>query len=161
MDSPGHRGLEHSGEVSGFVADNLVLLDDKAAVAVLTNQDASSAAGQIVRLVAPLLTASSTAPPAEQQASAIFRQLQQGHVDRTLLAPNLSDYFTLEALADFRSSLAPLGEPLSIHQNAERLRGGMTFHSFTLVFPQKRLNLTTYTYPDGKLEQYLIDPVAN
>jgi CubicO group peptidase (beta-lactamase class C family) len=163
LDLHGHRALEHSGEVSGFVADNLVLPDDLSAIAVLTNavltnQDASGAANQIVQLVAPLLTGASTASPAEQQALGLFRDLQQGKIDRSLLAPNLSDYFTEEALEDFRSSLGPLGEPLSIQQRTERLRGGMSFRSFTLVFPKKRLTLTTYTYPDGKLEQYLVEP---
>jgi D-alanyl-D-alanine carboxypeptidase len=75
-----------------------------------------------------------------------------------LLAPNLSDYFTAEAIADFQSSLAPLGEPLTFHQTREELRGGMTFRAFEIVYPGKRLTLTTYTYPDGKLEQYLIAP---
>jgi hypothetical protein len=74
------------------------------------------------------------------------------------LAPNLSDYFTAEALADFQSSLAPLGEPLSFRQTGTALRGGMTFRAFQIVYPAKRLRLTTYTYPDGKLEQYLIAP---
>ena len=34
----------------------------------------------------------------------------------------------------------------------------MTFRAFRIVYPGKRLTLTTYTYPDGKLEQYLIEP---
>ena len=34
----------------------------------------------------------------------------------------------------------------------------MTFRVFLLVYPNRRLELTTYTYPDGKLEQYLIAP---
>jgi len=76
-----------------------------------------------------------------------------------LLAPNLNDYFTAEALADFQSSLAPLGEPLSFRQVGDgELRGGMSFRSFQIVYPGKRLRLSTYTYPDGKLEQYLIAP---
>ena len=33
------------------------------------------------------------------------------------------------------------------------LRGGMTFRAFDIVYPDRRLILTTYTYPDGKLEQ--------
>ncbi len=45
----GHRTLEHGGEVSGFVAENIVLPDDKIAVVVLTNQDASEAASGIGR----------------------------------------------------------------------------------------------------------------
>lgn len=162
-DRDGHRSIEHSGEVSGFVSDNEVLVDNGVAVAVLTNQDAVGAASTIARLAAPavLNSAAATGPEpqaAEAQALALYHSLQQGKIDRTLLAPNLSDYFTPEALADFQSSLAPLGEPLSLHQRGEELRGGMTFRSFDILYPGKRLRLTTYTYPDGKLEQYLIAP---
>jgi CubicO group peptidase (beta-lactamase class C family) len=156
-DRDGHRSIEHSGEVSGFVSDNEVLIDDGAAVAVFTNQDAIGAAGAIARLVAPIV-AGYPLSPAEQQALDIYRGLQQGRIDRTLLAPNLNDYFTPEALADFESSLAPLGEPLSLRQTQTELRGGMTFRIFKIVYPGRRLELTTYTYPDGKLEQYLIAP---
>jgi CubicO group peptidase (beta-lactamase class C family) len=153
----GHRSIEHSGEVSGFVADNVVLVDDGVAVAVLTNQDAVGAASTIAHLAAPVVAG---LPPtdAEKQARAIFHDLQQGRIDRAQLAPNLNDYFTAEAVADFRDSLAPLGEPLIFRQSRSELRGGMTFRSFQIVYPNKRLTLTTYTYPDGKLEQYLIEP---
>jgi CubicO group peptidase (beta-lactamase class C family) len=154
----GHRSIEHSGEVSGFVSDNEVLVDDGVAVVVLTNQDAVSAASTITRLAAPVAAGY---PPteAEKQAITILHGLQQGHIERTQLAPNLSDYFTAEAVADFQSSLAPLGEPLTFRQTAEQLRGGMTFRNFRIVYPGKQLSLTTYTYPDGKLEQYLIAPM--
>jgi CubicO group peptidase (beta-lactamase class C family) len=156
-DRSGHRSIEHGGEVSGFVSDNQVLVDDGVAIAVLTNQDAVGAASTITRLAGPvILNAPMSAP--EQQAISIYHDLQQGRIDRGLLAPNLSDYFTAEAVADFQSSLAPLGEPLSFHQGGEQLRGGMTFRAFQIVYPGKRLTLTTYTYPDGKLEQYLIAP---
>ena len=156
-DRDGHRSIEHGGEVSGFVADNIVLVDDGVAVAVLTNQDAVGAASIIARLTAPMVA---EFPPtdAEKQAIAIYRDLQQGRIDRSLLAPNLSDYFTAETLADYRKSLAPLGEPLTFRVTSNELRGGMTFRSFQIVYPGKRLRLTTYTYPDGKLEQYLIAP---
>jgi CubicO group peptidase (beta-lactamase class C family) len=156
-DRNGHRSIEHSGEVSGFVSDNEVLIDDGAAVAVLTNQDAIGAAGTIARLAAPIVAGYPLAP-AEQQALDIYRGLQQGKIDRSLFAPNLNDYFTPEAIPDFQSSLAPLGEPLSLRQSQSELRGGMTFRSFDIVYPGRRLELTTYTYPDGKLEQYLIAP---
>jgi D-alanyl-D-alanine carboxypeptidase len=96
--------------------------------------------------------------PTEQQALDIYHGLQKGTIDRNLLAPNLSDYFTPEAIKDYQSSLAPLGEPLSLRQTDEELRGGMTFRSFTIAYPDRRLRLTTFTYPDGKLEQYLIAP---
>jgi CubicO group peptidase (beta-lactamase class C family) len=156
-DQNGHHAISHSGEVSGFVSDNEVLVDDSIAVAVLTNQDAVGAASTIARLAAPaVLNAPLSA--AEQQALDIFHGLQQGKIDRSLLAPNLNDYFTPEAVADFQASLAPLGEPLTFRQASSSLRGGMTFRAFQIVYPGKRLNLTTYTYPNGKLEQYLIAP---
>jgi D-alanyl-D-alanine carboxypeptidase len=96
--------------------------------------------------------------PAEEQALAIYRGLQKGQIDRSLLAPNLSDYFDAQCVADFKSSLGPLGEPLTFRQVGENLRGGMTFRAFRIVYPTRRLSLSTYTYPDGKLEQYLVDP---
>jgi len=153
----GRRSIEHSGEVSGFVSDNEVLVDDGVAVAVLTNQDAVNAASVIAQSVAPaVLDVHRDAP--EQQAIDIYHGLLQGKIDRSLLAPNLNDYFTPETISDFQASLSPLGEPLVFHQTSESLRGGMTFRSFQIVYPGKRLRLTTYTYPDGKLEQYLIEP---
>jgi CubicO group peptidase (beta-lactamase class C family) len=156
-DREGHRSIEHGGEVSGFVSDNEVLIDSGAAVAVLTNQDAIGAASMIAQLAAPLVAGYPLSAP-EQQALDIYHGLEQGRIDRALLAPNLSDYFTPQAVADFQSGLAPLGEPLSLRQTSESLRGGMTFRSFDITYPARRLRLTTYTYPDGKLEQYLIAP---
>ena len=102
-DRNGHRSIEHSGEVSGFVSDNEVLIDDGVAVAVLTNQDAVGAAATIAHLAAPLVAGYPLTAP-EQQALDIYHGLQQGRIDRTLLAPNLSDYFTPEAVADFQSA---------------------------------------------------------
>ena len=153
----GHRSIEHSGEVSGFVSDNEVLIDDGVAVVVLTNQDAINAAGTIASLAAPLVAGYPLTAP-EQQALGIYRSLQKGKIDRSLLAPNLSDYFTPEAITDYQTSLAPLGEPLSLRQVHTEQRGGMTFRAFEIVYPGRKLELTTYTYPDGKLEQYLIAP---
>jgi CubicO group peptidase (beta-lactamase class C family) len=156
-DHDGHVLIDHSGEVSGFVSDNAVLVDEGVAIDVLTNQDAVGAASTITKLALPVLEGAPPTP-AEQQAIDIYRGLQQGRIDRSLLAPNLSDYFTPEAISDFQSSLAPLGEPLSFKQMRETLRGGMTFRAFQIVYPSKHLSLTTYTYPDGKLEQYQIAP---
>lgn len=153
----GHREIEHSGEVSGFVSDNIVLVDDGAAIAVCTNQDAVNAASTIARLAAPLIADIPPSPEVKQVLD-IYRQLQHGRIDRTLLAPNLSDYFTAEAIADFQRSLAPLGEPIQIRQTSTEQRGGMTMRAFEIVYPDRRLRLSTYTYPDGKLEQYLISP---
>jgi CubicO group peptidase (beta-lactamase class C family) len=153
----GHRAIEHSGEVTGFVSDNVVLPDDGVAVAVLTNHMAGGAS-QIANLVAAAVAGNKNQSDAEKQALSIYRDLQKGRIDRSLLAPNLNDYFSAQAVDDFKNSLAPLGEPLTFRQTSENLRGGMTFRAFDIEYPGKRLQLTTYTYPDGKLEQYLVEP---
>jgi CubicO group peptidase (beta-lactamase class C family) len=153
----GHRTISHDGEVSGFTSDNDVRLDDGVAIVVLTNQDAVNAASTIGRMAVDAALGADSGTPAEKQAKAIYRDLQQGRIDRSLLAPNLSDYFTPEALDDFRTSLGPLGEPLSFVPITDSLRGGMTFRAFRIIHPNKRLTLTTFTYPDGKLEQYQVE----
>jgi D-alanyl-D-alanine carboxypeptidase len=164
----GHRYVAHSGEVSGFVSMNLVFPDDKAAVTVLTNEDASSAAGALARKIAPLVLQSEAATgsdpatkAAEQRALGIFTGLQEGKIDRSQLTALCDAYFTAEALEDFASSLKPLGVPRSFTQVSEEKRGGMMFRSFTADFGVKQVRVTTYEEPDGKLEQYLVIAPGN
>jgi D-alanyl-D-alanine carboxypeptidase len=162
----GHAMLEHSGEVSGFVSENLVFPADRAAIVVLTNEDASAAAGMIGRALTPLVLGVTTpggvapgaAAQAEARALAIFTGLEKGQLDRALLTDNCNAYFTAEAISDFASSLAPLGAPLSFTQTQEEGRGGMTFRAFSARFASRTLTVTTYEMPDGKLEQYLVIP---
>jgi D-alanyl-D-alanine carboxypeptidase len=154
---------EHSGEVSGFVSENLVFPADQAAIAVLTNQDASPAASAIAKALSPIVLGvapEQAASRAESQAREIFSGLQQGKIDRTLFTENCNAYFDRQALADFESSLKPLGQPSVFAQTTEELRGGMTFHVFRVEFANnpQHLRVTTYTMPDGKLEQYLVIP---
>jgi len=161
----GHRYLAHSGEVSGFVSMNLVYPDDKAAVTVLTNEDAASAAGALARKIMPLILAGDASPEgvtalAEKRALAVFTRLQDGKLDRTQLTPFCDAYFTPEAVQDFASSLKPLGSPVRFTQVTEEKRGGMTFRVFDVSFPSERLQVTTYEMPDGKLEQYLVIPTS-
>jgi D-alanyl-D-alanine carboxypeptidase len=158
----GHKFVEHSGEVSGFVSENIFFPVDKVAVTVLTNEDASSAAGALARKIAPLVLqggvsgSNAEARAAEERALKIFTGLQEGKIDRSQLTALCDAYFTAEALEDFASSLKPLGVPRSFTQGAEEKRGGMTFRSFTADFGGRQVRVTTYEEPDGKLEQYLV-----
>lgn len=159
----GHRVISHSGEVSGFVSQNTVFPDDKVAVTVLTNEDASSAAAALARKIAPLVLGAAPktadgAATAERRALDIFTGLQEGKLDRSQLTAYCDAYFTEEAVQDFASSLKPLGAPTSFKQMDEELRGGMTFRVFDVSFPDRKLRVTVYEEPDGKLEQYLVIP---
>jgi D-alanyl-D-alanine carboxypeptidase len=158
----GHRALSHGGEVSGFTAQNIVFPDERAAVVVLTNQDATSASGAIAGGIAPLLFATSDpATPAKlEQARKIFAGLQQGTIDRSLFTDNANSYFSEPALKDFAAGLGPLGTPTSFTQASQSLRGGMTLRVYLVKFPQKTLRAWTFEMPDGKLEQYQVAPIG-
>ena len=96
IDRDGHRAIEHSGEVTGFVSDNEVLVDDGVAVAVLTNHMAGGAEEITARSPAPPLLGVKHSPT-EEQALDIYRVCRKAQIDRSLLAPNLSDYFDAQA----------------------------------------------------------------
>ena len=156
----GHRALSHGGEVSGFTSQNIVFPDERAAVVVLTNQDAASAAGDIADHIAAFLfdTTDPATPAKLEQAKKIFDGLQHGTVDRSLFTDNANAYFSDQALKDFASGLAPLGTPQSFVQVQQGLRGGMTLRVYIINFGGKALRAWTYELPDGKLEQYQIAP---
>ncbi|AHG93029.1 beta-lactamase (plasmid) [Gemmatirosa kalamazoonensis] len=158
----GHRAISHGGEVAGFVAQNIVFPDDSAAVVVLTNQDATSAAGTIAQGVASLLftTEDALTQGRAERARAIFAGLQKGTIDRSLFTPDANAYFSAQALADFAAGLAPLGTPTAFVQTGQSLRGGMTLRSYRATFPGRVLRVWTFETPDGKLEQYQIAPVG-
>ncbi|MEP6850012.1 MAG: serine hydrolase domain-containing protein, partial [Acidobacteriota bacterium] len=156
----GRRALSHGGEVSGFVSQNIVFPDERAAIVVLTNQDAAGAAEEIANAIAPLLfsTADAATPAKLEQAKKIFDGLQHGTTDRSLFTDNANAYFSDPALKDFAAGLAPLGAPSSFVQVHQGLRGGMTLRVYIIQFAWKTLRAWTYEMPDGKLEQYQIAP---
>jgi CubicO group peptidase (beta-lactamase class C family) len=156
----GHPRLGHSGAVSGFVSANAVWLDEGIAAVALTNLDGSGAARAIVDQIGAWLLAEKLDPRAAQpleQARQVFSELQQGRIDRSLLTSDADAYFTSQVLADAAASLKPLGTPQSFNQTSFGLRGGMTYRNFRIGFASgKSLDLTTFSTPDGKLAQYLI-----
>lgn len=156
-----HRTWSHSGEESGFLSQNYMFPDDKTAVVVLTNADYSDAfrrAATKVAAVFGLGPGSSTAAKTTEEVRGILDGLTAGTIDRSLFTANANGYFNGQVLADFKSSLAPLGPVVSLTQRGpDRLRGGMTFRAYTLIYSGKRLTISTYWMPDGKIEQYLIE----
>ena len=82
----GHPVVEHSGEVSGFVSQNVVFPDARAAVIVLTNEMATQAARQIADGITPMVLGTPAPAPTKPEALAlaIFNGLADGHIDRKL-----------------------------------------------------------------------------
>jgi hypothetical protein len=156
----GHRELAHGGEVGGYVAQNTILPDDRIAVAVLTNEEASGAAAAIAQQIVGILETGPSGKgvsAAEAQVKTMLDGLEQGKLDRSALTDDCSFYFSNETIADFQSSLKSLGSVTEVKQTREALRGGMTFRLFEVSFKGTKVNVTTYTMPDGKLEQFLVE----
>lgn len=158
-DANGHPRLSHGGAVSGFTTQNTIWPDLKLAVVVLSNKDGSTAPGRITRALETLLLAPAQDPNAArllEQATAIFAGLQEGKLDHSLFTSNGNSYFTPEVIADYASSLKPLGKPKTFELTHAGLRGGFTDRGYRIVFSQKTLTLTVRAAMDGKLEQYQI-----
>jgi D-alanyl-D-alanine carboxypeptidase len=175
----GHRMLAHSGEVGGFVAQSTIYPDDGFAVAVLTNEVASSAASIIAREVVRALDpgvmpakkpsaaptpSTAAAVPATgvlagfgEKLTAIVDGLEQGKIDRMLFTSDCNAYFDADALKDFASTLAPYGEVTGAKLRSTMQRGGMTFGLYAVSFAHgPAVRITVYLEPDGKIEQLLV-----
>jgi D-alanyl-D-alanine carboxypeptidase len=162
----GHRMIAHNGEVGGFVAWNAFFPDDHVAIAVFTNQEASPAAGAIGRALSSLMLPAKNATNsaevtarAEQLARTTLAALQKGTIDPARFTDNAKFYFDRTALGDYASSLGKLGAIRSIQQTGVFDRGGMTYRGFAVEFANgTKVNLSTFTVPDGRYEQFLVEP---
>jgi CubicO group peptidase (beta-lactamase class C family) len=152
------RMLAHGGEVGGFTAENRVFPDDGVAVVVQVNQDATNASERIAEDVEKLLFVddSPAAAGAVRQAAQVFSTLQHGRVDAALLTANAKSYFTAQALADFRASLAPLGKPKTFELERTTHRGGLITRLYDAAFANKTLRIVVRSEPAGLIEQYTV-----
>ncbi len=146
----GRRKWSHGGGASGFDSANATWPDDRVALTVLTNGE-TRAHQTIMQRVGEML-----APSQLELAKRMFRDLQEGKVDRRLLTEEASGYFTVQALADFAASLKPLGTATAFKQRSAQERGGMTHRVFDVTVGGKSLRLSSYWTPEGKVMQYLI-----
>ena len=72
------------------------------------------------------------------------------------LTADARSYFTPKVLADYASSLAPLGEPRGFTVVRRIHRGGFLVRAYEASFAQKKLTIVVLTAPDGRLEQYAV-----
>ncbi len=158
----GHRRWGHTGGASGFLSSNATYPDDRIAITVLSNGE-----GEAFRTIAAEIEKLLLAP-AEDPATAnslararqLFVGLQNGQLDRTMITEDLSGFFNTQVLEDFASSLAPLGEVVSISQASRGARGGMAYRTFVITTKsKKKLSVEAYVEPDGRFDQYLVSEI--
>ena len=151
--------LSHGGEVSGFLASNVVYPTRNAAIVVLTNQDGISLTGPITTQIANMLFVPDQPAAVQkdtQQVQSILEGLRKGKIDRALFTANANSYFTDLALRDIQKSLGEIGKLQSVTGSGESLRGGMIHRGYRVVFQKKTVSLNIYVMPDGKYEQFLV-----
>jgi CubicO group peptidase (beta-lactamase class C family) len=157
----GRRRISHGGAVSGYTTTNLVYPDDKAAIVVFTNiyPGGGGAAGQIAARIASIILTPTDTTDTQALALArrVYADLAGGRIDRSLFTANASDYFTDQVLADYKSSLGPLGDVAEFTSNGSSLRGGVRIRGYQIRAGSTSLGLTMMVRPDGKIEQYVVE----
>jgi len=144
--------IGHGGEGSGFLSAHRIWPDEKTAIIVLTNDDFATPDDLVNRIAFIVLPPN----PAEARARAVFAQFQQGVIDHSLFTPSGNSLLTTQALADLKSSLGPLGAPVLIQLQRASNRGGMVTRIWKILCRAKRLLVVERGYPDGRLEQFLV-----
>jgi CubicO group peptidase (beta-lactamase class C family) len=156
-----HHGIVHTGEETGFTAYNEVFPADHAAVAVLVNEDATPASAVIARQIEGIafgIPPAASADPARARLAALLGQLAEGHIDKPALNANAQFYFSPAVLADYQKSLSALGPLIGMHERMHQARGGMIYHVYDVQYLTRRVVVTTYELPDGRLGQLLVEP---
>jgi D-alanyl-D-alanine carboxypeptidase len=160
----GQPYVEHSGEAVGFLSENIVYPEQKAAIVVLTNADFGNAFVSIAQGIAKVVLpadADATEAAKTKAARAMFDALRGGTLDRKLLTADAAYYFTPQVIADYRTSLSALGEPTSFEKAGQtQLRGGFVQRRYTVTYPDRKLSIGTFAEPDGaeRYEQFLVSP---
>ena len=79
-------------------------------------------------------------PPRRRARAASTTSCAPGKLDRSQLTPNANFYFTPQAIADYASSLGPLGQPSAFEpKGSPVLRGGFVIQNYVVKYPGRTL----------------------
>lgn len=167
----------HSGAVSGFAAQNIMVPATRSAVVVLSNTENNVPVARLWRVAGlpmrPPPPPDSTAPrrreqapppvpqvrgaPAQEVATAMLAELQAGKVNRSQLDGEFSWFLTDAKVKDIAARLGPFGAPTETRVLHTGERGGLevTTTQFTFANAQK-VNALMYRSPDGRVHEYLL-----
>ena len=153
----GHRRISHGGEAVGYLSENRIYPDDRAAIVVLDNADFGNAQTSIADSIEKIFFADTGDV---SRAQAVFEGLRAGRIDRAQFTANGNYYFTAQALADYQASLAAMGAPKSFVRRSSSLRGGFTAEVYTVDYGTKKLTIVLRAEPGekGRIEQFTVYP---
>jgi hypothetical protein len=174
----GKTVLSHNGAVAGFLAYNTMVPEDKTAIVLISNFDASGDVSALYRQVLiPELPEPAPAPPpakkdspappkkdvpaiagppAPEQSKILFLELQSGLVDRSKLSPDFNWFLADAKIRGASERLRPYGDPSGTALESINERGGMEVTSVRIHFGSRSLRSLMYRSPDGKIQQYFL-----
>jgi D-alanyl-D-alanine carboxypeptidase len=161
----GELVLSHSGAVSGFHAYNTIIPRTKSIVIVLCNDEHADVAtihSELVNLLLreqakredPVPKVQGLGP--KEAATALFKQMQSGTVDRAQLGEEFSIYLTEARLRDAAPRLKEYGEPTSVEVLGLHERGGMEACTVRFTFKTGVVKANMFRSADGKVQQFLL-----
>jgi D-alanyl-D-alanine carboxypeptidase len=169
----------HGGAVSGFIARNTFVPQTRSAVVVMINNEDGPLANALVEHAMaavlpqraaqlPVTTGPSAAredrgaiprvagPESGAQASALFKALQAGTLERSALGDEYSAFATPEKVRAASRVLKPLGELTGVNVRSVGERGGMEVSSVRLTLSSNALDALMYRSTDGKVQEFLL-----
>ena len=169
----GHKRVFHAGSESGFLTENRVYPDDKVAIVVAVNADFGDVQNDVANQLERLVFAQPPAPKRDPRrprpnidaavrpqdlalAHTLVDQLTHGALDRSQLGADANHYFSPTALADYRESLARLGEPIAFEriQNAEI--AGQNVSIYRIMWANDWAAAILRRAPDGQVASFVI-----
>ncbi|EGD59962.1 beta-lactamase [Novosphingobium nitrogenifigens DSM 19370] len=162
----GRKTIDHGGESIGFLSQNTVWPDDRAALVVLTNAGFSDATSVLTEaigaVILPRAVQANTGESARtDDARAELAALAAGRFNPAHFTDDARSYFTPQTLTDYRRSLTALGACTGFApKNKPRLRGGFVNRNFTVTCGKRSLTVITYAErgDKGRWEQLLVSP---
>ena len=163
----GRRFINHGGESTGFLSQNTVFPDKRAAIVVLTNADFGDVTDPLTSGIADIVLpkdAPRDSGEAErvEDAAALLVMVGGGTLDRSKLTENGNFYFTDTAIADYRASLSAHGAVTKVELlRPPRLRGGFVNRVYRATYADgTKMFISTYAEPGkaGRWEQFIVSP---
>lgn len=161
----GRSFVNHGGESTGFLSQNTVYPDSRAAIVVLTNADFGDVTDSLTSGIADIVIPKATPVNAHEtdrldDVKAMLEALAAGSPDRSKMTDDLNYYFDATAIGDYRTSLSALGTPEKVEMpRPPRLRGGFVNRNYKVSYPGgKSVFIITYAEPGatGKWEQFMV-----
>ncbi len=108
--------------------------------------------------------ASAQAPLAQEDPSVttfalqLYHQMRGGHIDPTLLTPEMNAEFNPETLAEEKLVFDQLGDPIATtFISAERHTKG-TLYEYLVRFSAAQLHVKIFLHKDGRFAGYSVSP---